>query len=144
MREVTMKTRVASTGRGFLLRLSVAVGTVLVFAMVVRAGGPKCVAGTNYFDPTMTGQALSWPQGTITYYTDRGDLSTILSNASANSFVAEAFRVWTSVPTAALAATNLGSLEEDVNGTNVAVNADGTISMQLDIQSTAAGTPVGI
>jgi hypothetical protein len=31
-----------------------------------------------------------------------------------------------------------------VNGTNVAVNADGTISMPPDIQSTATGAPVGI
>jgi hypothetical protein len=112
--------------------------------MILRAGGPKCVAGTNYFDPTMTGQALTWPQGLITYYTDQGDLSPILSNASANSFVAGAFSVWTSVSTAALAATSSGSLAEDVNGTNVAVNADGTISLPVDIQSTAMGTPVGI
>ena len=144
MREVTMKTRMASTGRGFLLRLSVAAGIVLVFALVVRAGGPKCVAGTSYFDPTMTGQALTWPQGVITYYTDQGDLSPILANASANSLVAGAFGVWTSVPTAALVATSPGSLAEDVNGTNVAVNADGTISMPGDIQSMATGTPVGI
>jgi len=144
MREVTMKTRMASTARGFLLRLSLAAGIILLFAMIVRAGGPKCVAGTSYFDPTITGQALTWPQGLITYYTDRGDLSPILSNASANSFVAGAFSVWTAVPTAALAATNPGSLAEDVNGTNVVVNADGTISMPSDIQSTATGTPVGI
>ena len=144
MREVTMKTRVASTGRGFLLRLSVAAGIVLVFAIVVRAGGPKCVAGTSYFDPTMSGQALTWPQGLITYYTDQGDLSPILPNASANSFVAGAFGVWTSVPTAALAATSPGSLAEDVSGTNVTVNADRTISMPADIQSTATGSPVGI
>jgi hypothetical protein len=144
MREVTMKTRMASTGRGFLLRLSVAAGIVLAFAMVMRAGGPSCVAGTSYFDPTMTGQGLTWPQGLITYYTDQGDLSPILPNASARSFVAGAFGVWTSVPTAALAAASPGSLAEDVNGTNVAVNADGTISMPADIQSAATGTPVGI
>ena len=144
MKEVTMKTRMASTSRGFLLRLSVATGIMLMFAIVVRAGGPRCVAGTSYFDPTMTGQALIWPQGLITYYTDRGDLSPILPNASANSFVAGAFSVWTSVPTAALAATSPGSLWEDVNGTNVAVNADGTISMPPDVQPTATGTPVGI
>jgi hypothetical protein len=67
-----------------------------------------------------------------------------LRNASANSFVAGAFGVWTSVPTAALAATNAGSLAEDVSGVNVIVNGDGTISMPTDIQSTATGTPVGI
>src|ERR1700741_2299343 len=109
-----------------------------------RGGGPKCVGGNSYLDPTMTGQALTWPQGLITYYTDQGDLSPILPNVSANSFVAGAFSVWTSVPTAALAASSPGSLAEAVNGTNVAVKADGTISMPPDIQSTATGTPVGI
>jgi len=144
MREVTMKTNMASTTRGFLLRLALAGGIILVFAMITRAGGPKCVAGSSYFDPAATGQPLTWGQGQITYYTDRGDLSPILPNASANSFVAGAFRVWTAVPTAALAATSPGSLAEDVNGTNVTVNADGTISMPADIQSTATGTPLGI
>jgi hypothetical protein len=42
MREVTMKTRMASTGRGFLLRLSVSVGIVLVFVMVVRMFVDAC------------------------------------------------------------------------------------------------------
>ncbi len=144
MREVTVKTDMASTARLFLLRLAVAAGIVLVFALMVRAGGPKCVAGTSYFDPTMTGQPLIWPLGQITYYTDQGGLSPILPNASANNLVATAFSVWTSVATAALSAASPGSLAEDVNGTNVTVNADGTISMPLDIQSTATGTPVGI
>src|SRR5205807_6181460 len=31
-----------------------------------------------------------------------------------------------------------------VSGTNVAVNSDGTISMPIDIQATATGTPIGI
>jgi hypothetical protein len=144
MKEVTMKTYVASTARLFLLRLSLAAGIILTVAMIARAGGPKCIAGRSFFDPTMTGQPLTWPLGQITYYTDQGDLSPILRNASANSFVAGAFGVWTSVPTAALAATNAGSLAEDVSGVNVIVNGDGTISMPTDIQSTATGTPVGI
>jgi len=116
----------------------------LIFAVIVRAGGPKCVAGTNFFDPTVAGQPLTWAQGLITYYTDQGDLSPILPNAAANSFVASAFGVWTGVPTAALAATNAGSLAENVSGSNVTVNADGSISMPADVQSTATGTPIGI
>ena len=59
----------------------------IVFCFVLRlarAGGPKCVAGTTIFDSTTTGQPLVWPQGLITYYTDQGDLSPILPNASAN------------------------------------------------------------
>jgi len=134
----------AFTARSFLLRLALAVAIVLLFALLLRAGGPKCVAGTSYFDSTTTGQPLVWAQGLITFYTDQGDLSPILPNASANSFVANAFSQWTSVPTVALAATSGGQLAEDVNGTNVIVNSDGTISIPADIQSTAIGTPIGI
>jgi len=117
---------------------------IFFVALLSRAGGPKDVAGTSYFDSTTTGQPLVWPQGLITYYTDQGDLSPILPNASANSFVASAFGIWTSVPTAAITATSGGQLAEDVNGTNVIRNANGTISMPADIQPTATGTPVGI
>lgn len=142
--EVTMKTRMALTARLFLLRLACVAGLVLAFALFCRGGGPKHVAGATYFDPAVAGHPLAWPAGAITYYTDQGDLSPILPNASANSFVAGAFNQWTSVTTAALAAASGGQLAEDVNGTNVILNADRTISMPLDIQSTATGTPIGI
>jgi len=144
MREVTAKTRAASTARLFLLRLPMGAALILVMVLASRAGGPKCVAGTSYFDPAVAGQVLTWPAGTISYFTDQGDLSPILPNSAANSFVADAFNGWTAVPTAALVATSAGSLGEDVSGANVTLNADGSISMPADIQSTAVGTPVGI
>ncbi len=144
MREVTAKTRAASTARLFLLRLPVGVALIVVMALTSRAGGPKCVAGTSYFDPSVAGQALTWPQGNISYFTDQGDLSPILPNAGANSFVADAFNVWASVPTAAISAANAGILGEDVSGANVFLNADGSISRPDDIQSSAVGMPVGI
>jgi len=142
--DVTMKTTMAFTARSFLLRLAAAAAMIFLVALFSRAGGPKCVAGTSYFDPTTVGQPLVWPQGLVTYYTDQGALSPILPNASANSFVASAFIVWTSVPTAAITATKGGQLAEDVNGTNVIRNANGTITMPADIQPTATGTPVGV
>lgn len=142
--EVTMRNGMAFTTRSFLLRLALTAGLVLFFVVGSRAGGPKCVAGTSYFDATTSGQSLTWPQGVITYYTDQGDLSAVLPNASANSFLAGAFSQWSAVPTAALAITNGGTLAEDVNGTNVMLNSDGSISMPADIQSTATGTPIGI
>lgn len=141
---LTMKTSLAGTARPFLLRLALAVGIIFFFAMLSRAGGPKNVAGTSYFDSTTTGQPLVWAGGAITYYTDQGDLSPILPNATANTFVANAFSIWTAVPTAAITATSGGQLAEDVNGTNVYVNSNGTITMPADIQPTATGTPVGI
>jgi hypothetical protein len=139
-----MTTRTAIRARSFLLRLALSWAIIFLFALLSRAGGPKSVAGTSYFDPTTTGQPLVWSQGLVTYYTDQGDLSPILPNASANSLVADAFSQWTSVPTAALAAASGGQLAEDVNGTNVTVNSDGTISIPADIQSTATATPIGI
>ncbi len=140
----TTKSNAARTARSFLLRLALALAIVFLFALLSRAGGPKNVAGTSYFDSTATGQALVWSQGIITYYTDQGDLSPILPNATANSFVANAFSQWTSVSTAAVAASSGGQLAEDVSGANVILNADGTISMPADIEPSATGTPVGV
>jgi hypothetical protein len=134
----------AFAARSFFVRLALAAGMVLFVALLSRAGGPKNVAGTSYFQASATGQPLVWTQGAITYYTDQGDLSPLLPNASANDFVAAVFSVWTSVPTAAITATSGGELAEDVNGTNVYLNSGGTITMPADIQPTAIGTPVGI
>ncbi len=142
---LTLTPSIALTTRSFLFRLAVAMAIVFVFALLSRAGGgPKAVAGTTYFDSTVSGQPLLWPQGLITFYTDRGNLSPVLPNGAANSLVADAFSQWASVPTAALAASSGGQLAEDVNGTNVTVNSDGTISMPADIQASATGTPIGI
>ena len=80
----------------------------------------------------------------MSYYTDQGDLSPVLPNAAANTFVANAFSQWTSVSTAALAATSGGQLAEDVNGSNVTRNPDGTLTIPADIQLSAVNKPVGV
>ncbi len=144
VKEVTMITRMAFAAQSFLLRLALMVGIVLVLALVSRAGGPKRVAGSGYFDATVSGQPLAWPQGQIVYFTDQGDLSPMLPNAAANTMVGNAFSQWASVATAALAASSGGPLAEDVRGSNVIVNGDGTISIPADIQPTATATPVGV
>ena len=129
--------------RSLAARLALALAIILFFTVLSRAGGPRYVAGTSYFSSTVTGQPLTWAQGQITYYTDQGDLSPVLNNADANTFVANAFSVWTAVPTAALAITDGGQLAEDVNGSNIVVS-NGVITAPADITPGATGTPVGI
>jgi hypothetical protein len=141
---MTMNIREASTVRIFLLRLASTAATVTICALISSAGGPKKIAGTAYFDSSVTGQPLTWAQGAVNYYTDQGNLSVIFPNASANSLVAGAFGRWTEIPTAALTVTAGGSLAEDVSSANVTRNADGTISIPADIQPNAIGAPIGI
>src|ERR1700719_965065 len=95
--------------------------TVFELASIANAGGPAYVAGASYFDPSTMGSSLTWAQGTVNYYTDQGDLSAILSGASADTFVANAFGMWTAIPTAAVSATHSGQLAEDVVGSNLTV-----------------------
>jgi Big-like domain-containing protein len=125
-------------------RGTLALAFALAFTSPCLAGGPKYVAGASYFDPLVMGQPIIWAQGQVNYYTDLGDLSPILPGPSADTFVANAFSQWTSVSTAAITATRAGQLAEDVSGSNVILNADGTISMPSDIQPSATTTPVGI
>jgi hypothetical protein len=115
-----------------------------VLLPLAPAGGPKYVAGVSYFNPGLAGTPLTWNQGAIIYYTDRGDLSPILSGAAADAFVASAFGQWTSIPIVAVASPHGGQLAEDVSGANVYVNPDGPITMPADIEPTATGTPVGV
>ena len=138
------KTSMLCHVRSLVSRLAIALAIIFFFALLSRAGGPKYVAGTSYFSPTVTGQPLTWAQGQVTYYTDQGDLSPVLDNAKANTFVASAFSVWTAVPTAALAIENGGQLAEDVNGSNIEVNSSGLIIAPLDITPGATDKPVGI
>jgi len=128
--------------RSLLFRLALTLGIVLVTSLA-RAGGPEYVAGSTFFASSTTGQPVTWAQGQIIYYTDQGDLSPILPNATANALVASAFSLWTSVPTAAVTATNAGQLAEDVNGTNIGASG-GIISAPADIAPSATTNPVGI
>ncbi len=134
----------AFTARSFLLRLALAAVIVLLVTMTARAGGPREVAGSTYFAPSVMGQPLTWAQGSVSYYTDQGALSPILPNSAANAFVANAFASWTAISTAAVASDSPGELAEDVNGSNVILNSDGTITMPADIQPSATNRPVGI
>ena len=134
----------STAARSFLLRLVSAVAIVLFFAVLGRSGGPEYVAGSSYFNNGTMGQPVTWSLGQINYYTDQGDLSPILPNASANALVANAFSQWTSVSIAVLTATNAGQLAEDVNGGNIAVDSNGVVTAPADITPSATQTPVGV
>jgi hypothetical protein len=130
--------------RSFLFRLATALAIVFFAAAIARAGGPMYVAGSSYFNTGTMGQPITWSEGQVNYYTDQGDLSPILPNASANALVASSFLQWTSVSTAALTANAAGQLAEDVNGSNIAVNSSGTVTAPADITPSATLTQVGI
>ncbi len=111
---------------------------------LAQAGGPRYVAGVSSFNAGTMGTPLTWANGAVKYYTDQGDLSPRLPGPSADAFVAAAFSRWTVTATAAISATRAGQLAEDVNGTNVLVNSDGTITLPADILPTALNQPVAI
>jgi hypothetical protein len=119
--------------------------TILIsLPQAALSGGPKYVVGTTYFNSGMAGTPLTWSQGSVNYYTDRGNLSAILPGASADAFVADAWSQWASITTVAVSAVHAGQLAEDVSGTNVSVNSDGSINIPADIMPGATSTPVGI
>jgi len=107
------------------------------------AGGPAFVAGSG-FDPSAKGRSLTWSNGRVQYFTDQGDLSSILTNAQADAFVADAFTRWTTISSIALSVSSGGHLAEDISGSNVTGYPDGTYTIPADIQPAAIGTPVGI
>src|SRR5581483_8985181 len=109
------------------------------FHGVATAGGPQLVAGASYFDPAVKGTPLIWAQGSVRYYTDQGNLSGLLPGPSADAFVANAFSLWTSIPTAAVSAVRAGQLAEDVSGANFTPP-----NLPADILSGAVNTPVAI
>jgi hypothetical protein len=126
-----------------VIKQTVALAIVLQLTRFASAGGPAYVAGASYFDPSTIGSPLTWAQGTLSYYTDQGNLSAILPSASADTFVANAFALWTSIPTVALSATHSGQLGEDVTGSNLSV-ANGVITTPADIAPTAISMPIAI
>lgn len=102
-----------------------AVAVLLICSAVAsRAGGPAFIAGSGYA-PGVEGQPLIWANGAVQYFTDQGDLSPILTNAQADAFVASAFNPWIGISSAALTASQGGHLAEDVNGSNIAADANG-------------------
>jgi hypothetical protein len=116
----------------------------IVFIHFANAEGPRYVAGVSYFNPATAGTPLTWASGAVTYYTDQGDLSPIMPGPSADQLVANAFSQWSLIPTANLAITHGGQLDENVDGSNVYRNPDGSLTEPADIEPSATETPVGV
>ncbi|MGA8530824.1 MAG: IPT/TIG domain-containing protein [Acidobacteriaceae bacterium] len=110
---------------------------------VARAGGPRWVAGSSYFDPSVKGKPIVWANGQITYFTDLGALSAQVNQVQANTMVATAASVWSGIPTAAVLIRSGGSLAEDVSGSNVTGGSWG-VTLPADIQSSATNRPVAV
>jgi len=121
-----------------------ALAIFFLLAPFAWAGGPRYVAGVSIFNAGTAGTPLVWAGGVVNYYTDQADLSPQLPGASADAFVASAFSRWTSISTAAVKAVRAGQLAEDVNGSNVTVNGDGSVSLPTDIQPGAISQPVAV
>jgi hypothetical protein len=110
---------------------------LLILPRAAEAGGPRYIAGTSFFQAGVAGTPIRWSGNEVVYYTDLGDVSSVLPQADANALVAEAFARWTSVDTAALIATRGGSLDEDVNGGSVS-SIGGVLVFPDDVQASAA------
>ncbi len=108
------------------------------------AGGPKYVAGTSFFNPAVKGQPVHWSGGRLNYYVDRGPLNSGISNQQATAMVDAAAALWSAVPTAGVALVDRGQLNEDVNGSDVEIDALSQFAAPADVTPAAAGYPLAV
>jgi hypothetical protein len=132
-----------SAGSGCAASLA-ALALALLAPPCAVAGGPKYVAGATFFNPAVLGQPLQWSNGQVNYYVDQGPLSSTVSNQQATAMVDAAAALWSAVPTAAVTLTDMGSLNEDVNGSNIQVNSSGQIVAPSDVAPSATNYPVAV
>jgi hypothetical protein len=118
-------------------------GVLIVFAPFALAGGPRYVAGANFFDPAVMGQAVHWADGRVNYYVDRGPLNPAIDNQHATAMVDAAAALWSAVPTASVLLLRGGSLNEDVSGVNV-VPGNLALAQPSDVAPSAAAYPLAI
>ncbi len=117
---------------------------LVLTAPSVFAGGPKFVAGTDYFDPGVVGQPIHWAGGQVKYYVDQGPLNGSVTHDQATAIVDAAASLWSAVPTAGITLTNKGALNEDVNGTNTVVAAQGQFAQPADVTPSAINYPLAV
>ncbi len=116
---------------------------LILSPQAVHAGGPKYVAGVSFFNPSVLGRPVRWANGQVNYYVDQGDLNSSVTNQQATAMVDAAAALWSAVPTSGVTLTNMGPLNEDVNGANVAA-VNGQITQPADVTPAATGHPLGV
>ena len=102
------------------------------------------MAGTSFFNPAVIGQPVHWAGGQIDYYVDQGPLSSFVSNQQATAMVDAAAGLWSAVPTAGVALTDIGPLNEDVSGANILVNSSSAITAPADVSPAATNYPLAV
>ncbi|HEX8813460.1 MAG TPA: IPT/TIG domain-containing protein, partial [Terracidiphilus sp.] len=107
------------------------------------------VAGTTFFNSNVMGQPIHWTGGKVQYYVDQGPLSSTVTNQQAVAMVDSAAALWSTVPTAGVMVTDMGSLAEDVNGSNTIGVIGGSFATTVfaapaDVTPSATGFPVAV
>jgi len=107
------------------------------------AGGPKYVAGVSFFNPGVMGQPVHWAGGHVNYSVDQGPLNGSVTNQQATAMVDAAAALWSAVPTAGVTLKDMGPLNEDVNGANIAAT-NGQITQPADVTPSATNYPLAV
>lgn len=121
-----------------------ALALLLLAPACALAGGPKYIAGTGFFNPSVAGQPIHWAGGQVNYFVDQGPLSGSVTNLQATAMVDAAAALWGAVPTAGVTLTDLGSLNEDVSGSNIQVNSSGQITAPADVAPASTNYPLAV
>ncbi|MGI4853173.1 MAG: IPT/TIG domain-containing protein [Janthinobacterium lividum] len=96
----------------------------------MAAAGPRWVAGAKW---TNDSHIMNWYRPGVQYFVDSGPLSASVNNAAATALVDAAAAVWT-VNGIPFSLRNGGMLNEDVDGSNVYLGANGPV-WPTDVQS---------
>jgi hypothetical protein len=121
----------------------------LLLAPCAFAGGPKYIAGVTFFNPAVLGQPVHWSGGQLNYYVDQGPLNSTVTNQQATAMVDAAAALWSAVPTAGATLTDMGPLNEDVNGSNIVAGSSNltglsSIAQPSDVAPTATAYPLAV
>ena len=141
---VPVSNRLHANVRQSLTPALLALALLTLAPAAARAGGPKFIAGSSFFNPGVLGQPIHWSGGQLNYFVDQGPLNAAVNNQQATAMVDAAAAVWSAVPTAAVALTDKGPLNEDVNGANILVNSAGQIAQPSDVTPAAATYPLAV